>query len=157
VNKESPKVVESFATAIARSKPSRPLRKLIESGLLSKGAEVLDYGCGRGHDSRYLNQNGYSCTPYDPHWNPSVSLRSGSYDYITCTFVLNVVKEETERDILLDMGRLLKNGGTAYITVRRDIKVFGKTTRGFQRQVLLGLPKVFDYKNNFCTYIMEKN
>ena len=45
-------ITKSHKTAIARSGPSAPLLTLEKMGLIN--GEVLDYGCGKGADEKYL-------------------------------------------------------------------------------------------------------
>jgi len=46
----------------------------------------------------------------------------------------------------------LKPNGKAYLSVRRDIKKEGKTSRGFQRNVFLDFPVLKERRNNYCIY-----
>lgn len=140
--------VQSYNTAISRKKASAPLRFLQDNKLL-KGT-VLDYGCGKGADGRYLTSNGYTSMSYDPYWNP-INLSGLKFDTILCTYVLNVVDEKSEDEILSAIKNLLAEGGEAFISVRRDIKKDGPTTRGFQRTVNLNL-EVVKENSGFCIY-----
>ena len=104
---------------------------------------MLDYGCGRGRDVEELG-----CDGHDPHWFPmDLSGHTGFYNTILCTYVLNVVDEATQAEILVDLRRLLRPEGTAYITVRRDKKEW----KGVQRFVELDLP-VEHSCSGFCIY-----
>ena len=145
--------MQSHNTAIARKKPSSPLLYIEKSNLL-KGS-VLDYGCGKGADERYLKSKGLDVDSYDPYWN-NVDLKNKKYDTILCTYVLNVVTDFAEQDILKKILGLLNDGGKAYLTVRRDIKKEGETSRGFQRNVTLNYPVVKEYKGNYCIYEVSK-
>tara|TARA_B100000131_G_scaffold289029_2_gene300767 strand:- start:267 stop:734 length:468 start_codon:yes stop_codon:yes gene_type:complete len=147
--------VESYMTAISRQSPSRPLRRIIKSSLLKKDMNIIDYGCGKGYDADYLNSIGFDCDSYDPYWKRDVNLTDNYYDVVLCTFVLNVIREHDERALLDNIKRLMKKGGKSYLTVRRDLKKEGETSRGYQRNVRLNLPVLFEYKNSFCTYLME--
>lgn len=118
--------VPSANSAIVRKKPSRPMRFLYEKGLLV--GDMLDYGCGRGADAKFFGMDAY-----DPFWMPNKPV--GQYDTITCHFVMNVVDEKTQRDILADIRNLLRFGGNAYITVRRDIKE-NYHVRGYQQSLV---------------------
>lgn len=133
-------------TAIVRSKPSSPARTLHDLDLL-KG-HCLDYGCGHGMDALT-----YGMDRYDPHWYP---IRpSKQYDTVTCTYVLNVVRTEDVPYILKDIQTLLAPGGTAYLTVRRDL--YGPTSKGrgtTQRNVHLPLPVLKNTKG-YCIYILK--
>ena len=146
--------VSSYNTAIARSGPSAPLLYLEKKGLLS--GSILDYGCGKGADHNYMRSIGLDSDSFDPHWN-NKSLDKSEYDTILCTYVLNVVKESEENNVISSILSLLKDGGRAYITVRRDIKKDGETSRGFQRMVQLKSPVLKEYKGNYCIYVIDKN
>ncbi len=143
---------KSFNTAISRKNPSAPLKQL-ESMMLLKGS-ILDYGCGKGADAKYLNNSGANVKSYDPYWNP-ISLKGQLFDTVLCTYVANVISKEEEQELLSSIKSLLKKDGKAYITVRRDIKKEGVTSRGFQRNVELDLPIVKEKKNNYCIYMLQ--
>lgn len=147
--------VLSHKTAIARSGPSSPL-KLIEP-MLSKNSIILDYGCGRGDDVKHLRKEGYSIDGYDPHWKDvDLSSKNNFYDIVLCTYVLNVLPEGHEDDLLLDIKDKLKDSGVAYITVRRDSFKEGYTSRGFQRKVFLDKTASFLKNSSFETYALSK-
>jgi hypothetical protein len=138
--------IESWRTASARTKPSKPARHLKENGLLI--GRLLDYGCGRGCDVATFHMVGY-----DPHWRPDSSvLVNGRYHTITCSYVLNVVHEDLQRLIINDVVKLLAPGGKAYFTVRRDIKSRQMPTKKtLQRPVYLDLPIVLE-DSKLCMY-----
>lgn len=139
---------KSYLTAIKRNKFSAPMRYL--RGVFSTTGRYLDYGCGRGYDADALD-----LVKFDPHYFPQAP--EGEFDIITCNYVLNVVDEKTADEIVLDISRLLKRNGVSYITVRRDIKKEGLTSKGtFQRNVVLNLPVVVEKKNQFCIYRLTK-
>jgi ATP adenylyltransferase len=134
-------------TAIDRTKPSAPARMLRKLWRL-KGW-CLDYGCGHGMDA-YT----YGMDRYDPHWYPTRPTRQ--YDTITCTYVLNVVKPEDIPNILQDIRSLLAPGGTAYLTVRRDLGASAAKGRGTtQRDVHLDLPTLPLSSTRYCTYVLK--
>jgi len=136
--------IQGASTAIQRTRAPEPLRWLNNHNLI-KG-RALDYGSGR--------QCWYDMVCYDPYWRP-VKL-SGLFDTITCNYVLNVVPQATQRSVLNKIHRLLRPGGTAYITVRRDIPRAGKQGRGtFQRYIKLGLPSI-RRTSGYEIYKMEK-
>ena len=135
-------------TALARKKPSVPMRHLSEAGVLV--GDMLDYGCGRGFDAAHFGMDAY-----DFYWNPDESVFEKKYDTITCNYVLNVVTEEVQAEILDRIHSLLKDGGTAYITVARHLK---KDTAGrgcTQRVVILDLPVFIKRSGSFETYILK--
>lgn len=101
-------------TALKRKALSVPMRQLNERGLL-KG-RVLDFGCGKGDDAHELGLESF-----DPHFQPK--MPKNKFDTITCNYVLNVVSEDTGKDIINQILSKLKKTGTAYVTVRNDVKV----------------------------------
>lgn len=138
--------MNSHKTAITRNKPSVPTRYLTEKGLLT--GEVLDYGCGKGKDAE-----SYGFSKYDPYYAPE--MPTGKFDNIVCNYVLNVIDESEAAQVLANIKSLLKVGGVAYITVRRDIKKEGVTSRGtYQRTVHLDLPIVKE-TSSYCIYKLE--
>ena len=141
-------MTKSYNTAIARKGPSSPLLSLEKMGLIS--GKVLDYGCGKGADGRYLASKSIPVDSYDPFWNP-INLNK-KYDTILCTYVLNVLEDNEEKELISNILKHLKQKGKAYISVRRDIKKEGKTSRGYQRNVTLTSPVIKERKNNYCIY-----
>ena len=137
----------SWRTARPRNSLTKPVRLLQEKGLL-KG-RCLDYGCGKSIDADELGMD-----KYDPHFNPQ-ELR-GSYDTITCTYVLNTLHPREAEEVMAKIRSLLNAGGNAYLTVRRDIKDESYSSRGFQRNVLLPLPVIYE-NARFCIYRMRAN
>ena len=147
--------MSSHKTAISRKGPSAPLKLLL--GKESLKSPILDYGCGRGADSKHLSALSYDVSSYDPYWSPiNIDDKDGAYNTIICNYVLNVVEKLEEEDILKDIKRLLSKNGVAYLAVRRDIKKEGVTTKGLQRNVTLNLPKLYEKKGSFCIYKLKK-
>ena len=140
---------KSHKTAIARSGPSSPLLTLERMGLIN--GEVLDYGCGKGADEKYLLSKNIPIDSYDPHWKP-IDLAGKKYDTILCTYVLNVFNDDDGTSVISSIKEHLNPNGKAYLSVRRDVKTDGPTSRGFQRNVLLDYPVVKERKNNYCIY-----
>lgn len=124
------------------------MRYLNSRGLI-RGWDILDYGCGRGFDAKQ-----FSMDKYDPYFFPDKPKKM--YDLIVCHFVLNVVEEQEAKEILLDIKSMLVLGGCAYITVRRDVKKEGYTSKGtYQRNVVLNLP-VLHQTANYCIYLLDR-
>ena len=144
--------VQSYKTAIYRKGPSAPLRFLEAKGFLS--GSILDYGCGKGADLKFLTNSGYHATGYDPHWLPN-DIGKKTFDTILCTYVLNVVAENEASLIINKISSHLSDNGKAFLTVRRDIKKEGFTSRGFQRNVKLNY-EVIKQNSNFCIYSFSK-
>jgi hypothetical protein len=135
---------KSYLTALTRTKPSAPARLLGENGFLV--GRSLDYGCGKGFDADFYGMEGY-----DPYYRPGYP--TGKFDTIVCIYVLNVIPESSLRyEIMYAILGLLKEGGTAYITVRRALKQIGYTSRGtYQDHIVLGFPTLHRAKH-FTTY-----
>ena len=131
-------ILASSKTAITRKAPSVPMRFLAKEGLLI--GELLDYGCGKGFDA-----DNYSAHRFDPvHCDNSTnkaSVDSGlKYDTIFCNYVLNTLPKQFDDEIISNIKRLLKKGGKAYISVRRDKFTEGWNCKGtFQRVVKIDL------------------
>ena len=118
-------------TAISRKTLSAPAKWLLEKWMLV--GRCLDYGCGRGFDADTLNMDAY-----DPNWRPE--RPAGKYDTIMCNYVLNVVTEEIQNEIIEDVISLLDDYGIAFFTVRRDIKEDKVGRNCIQRSVVLDAP-----------------
>jgi len=131
-------------------------------GLLQKKApfssicKILDYGCGRGYDVFYFGATLW-VDGYDPYWDVWSILPKEKYDVITCNYVLNVVTKEVEIEIIKAIKGLLKDGGKAYFTVRRDIKKDYHVRDYVQRVVRLDLPSLYHCKGKFEIYTLDKN
>lgn len=92
------------------------LRKLIHG-------KILDFGCGTGADVKFLKDNNFDITGYDPHYAPEYP--GEKFDTIICNYVLNVLFPEEQSHVLMAVSELLKSTGKAYYAVRRDIKKSG--------------------------------
>jgi 2-polyprenyl-3-methyl-5-hydroxy-6-metoxy-1,4-benzoquinol methylase len=160
-------------TAITRRKASAPLRKLLDLGLLPAaqltemaagprpapwtGATILDYGCGKGTDVEHLQSLGYNAVGWDPnHRDHHLHLTQNTYDVVLCTYVINCLKPEFEPEILEHIRMLLKPGGVAFITVRRDLPKGESFGRTYQRHVELDLPIITRVRKGFITYKLTK-
>jgi hypothetical protein len=118
-----------------------------------EGKEYLDYGCGKGLDADLLRLD-----KYDPHFFPEFPMKQ--YDVIYCNYVLNVIPCNDDKlltvNVMLD---LLKNSPESklYITVRRDVKKAGFTSRGtWQENVVIdGLKPIIENKS-FAVYVLTK-
>ncbi|WP_281613148.1 methyltransferase domain-containing protein [Flammeovirga sp. SubArs3] len=104
-------------TAIHRKNYSFPTRFLYEKGVLN--GDILDFGCGHGKDVETLSKLNYQIDKYDAFYHPNFPLKS--YDVIFCHYVLNVIDRVEQTKVLAEVSFLLKPGGKAYYTVRRDL------------------------------------
>ena len=137
----------SHLTAISRNSASVPARILYEKKLL-KG-RCLDFGCGYGKDAETFGMEKFDKAFHN-------EMPKGTFDTITCTYVLNTVMFEESAKILLTIRSKLKKGGCAYITVRNDVPLFVKRKNGtVQRRVKLKLPSLIENKS-FTIYKLEQ-
>ena len=149
ISSKEKQMSKAHLTAISRKKLSAPMEFLSKEGLLT--GEMLDYGSGKGFDADFLGMD-----KYDSHFQPVFPTKR--YDTITCNYVLNVIEEREDRFKVLDSIRnLLKPGGNAFISVRRDKFETGFTRKGtYQCFVALALPVVFHKKGGFVIYRLSK-
>ncbi len=140
--------MKAHLTAKGRKSPSKPMQFLSRKDLLI--GRSLDFGCGKGFDAKHFKMESY-----DPHFQPK--LPKGKFDTITCNYVLNVIEDhKIVLDVIDKLKSLLKNKGTCYITVRRDIIKEGCTSKGtYQKNIVLNLPTLVENKS-FCIYILKK-
>ena len=121
---ETDQQYSSAATSINSSK----LPALFSMVDFKEGSINLDYGGGRFDNVAEYLQDKYGATNlvYDKYNRSADHNRevlnqirqSGGADTVTCSNVLNVIAEESERlAVLRNCKRYLKSGGTCYITV----------------------------------------
>ena len=138
----------SHLTAMTRSTLSRPA-KILKMRNLIKG-RVLDFGCGKGGDAKILG-----IEKYDPYYAPD--FPEGKFDTVLCTYVLNTIGITEQSAVLIVLKNILSDSGIAYITVRRDIKKEGFTSKKtYQRNVVLDNPVLFE-NDQYCIYILAKD
>jgi DNA phosphorothioation-associated putative methyltransferase len=99
--------IERHKAAIIRNDLSRPVRAALTAGLLKKDESFFDYGCGHGEDVRFLAEQGYISTGFDPYYFPHKELIVA--DVVNLGYVLNVIENEQERrDALLTSWKLAR-------------------------------------------------
>lgn len=125
-----------YLTAIERDRISAPTRWLLRNNLL-KG-KILDFGCGYGFDTDSLKKDGFDIDGYDNYYRNQYPDRK--YDIIICQYVLNVLEQNEQAQVLMQVSELLKPTGKAYFTVRRDL-----STEGFRLHVK---HKKYTYQSN---------
>jgi DNA phosphorothioation-associated putative methyltransferase len=100
--------VERHKTAMTRYELSKPVKSLLEFGLLKPGTSFFDYGCGQGSDVRGLQGLGYSADGWDPVFRPETSKKEA--DVVNFGYVLNVIEDPAERlEALVDAHRHCRN------------------------------------------------
>jgi 2-polyprenyl-3-methyl-5-hydroxy-6-metoxy-1,4-benzoquinol methylase len=119
-------------TAIGRTRLSLPMKLIRKHAADIWHGRRLDFGCGRGYCADYLRME-----KYDPHHHPEKPR--GTFDVVTCNYVLNVLPKSLEKEVLTELAECLNDTATCFITVRRDIKhADGFTARKtYQRNVEL--------------------
>jgi hypothetical protein len=100
-------VVDRHKTALTRYELSKPVKSLLEYGLLSAATTFFDYGCGQGSDVRGLRGLGHDAEGWDPVHRPDGRKREA--DVVNLGYVLNVIEDPAERlDALVDAFRHAK-------------------------------------------------
>jgi hypothetical protein len=100
-------VVERHKTALTRYALSKPVKSLLEYGVLKTGASFFDYGCGQGSDVRGLQGLGYQAEGWDPVFRRDVPKREA--EVVNLGYVLNVIEDPVERlEALVDAYRHAK-------------------------------------------------
>jgi SAM-dependent methyltransferase len=104
----------------------------------SDGGTTADIGSGSGRDVDWLNRNGYPCVGYEPiddlrveatarfpDWAflfaelPDLDgIATGSYDNVLCETVVMHLPRETVAPAIGGLRRILKSGGTLYLSWR---------------------------------------
>jgi len=77
---------------------------------LQAGSEGLDFGCGPGPAlARMLEEAGFVMHLYDPFFCPDEGALARTYDFITCTEVVEHLHQPAR--VLAQLDRLLRPGG----------------------------------------------
>jgi len=101
-------LIERHKTALRRYELSKPVRTLLEYGLLKTGMTLFDYGCGQGSDVRGLQAFGHRADGWDPVHRPDGVKQE--VDIVNLGYVLNVIEDPAERvEALVDAHRLAKH------------------------------------------------
>lgn len=119
-------------TAIPRQKPSPIARGLSDSGFIAgeKIQRVLDYGCGIGRDVEYYNSIGCQGCGYDQHEPYGFTRQpTGTFDLVTCLFVLNVISTMAGRLLVCEkLLRYVKVGGIILVATRSPVAISREAT-----------------------------
>lgn len=91
--------IDRHKTAITRTRLSAPTYLAIKLGYIRPGTTVLDYGCGKGSDVRFLSDSGILAMGYDPYFIPYTEeeVRGQQWDVVLLNFVLNTIEDPRER------------------------------------------------------------
>ena len=88
-------VVDRHKTALTRYELSKPVKSLLEYGMLKSSTTFFDYGCGQGSDVRGLQGLGHDANGWDPVHRPDGRKREA--DIVNLGYVLNVIEDPAER------------------------------------------------------------
>ena len=95
VDDEAEVVIERHRTALRRYELSKPVKCLMEAGLLKPGKSFFDYGCGLGTDMAGLQAVGYTVGGWDPNFRQDGEKRLAPV--VNLGYVLNVIEDPVER------------------------------------------------------------
>ncbi len=87
--------IQRHKTAIRRGDFSRPVKCLLRDALLGKDVTFFDYGCGRGEDLKLLASEGFTCSGWDPAFQPNAARQDA--DIVNLGYVINVIEKPDER------------------------------------------------------------
>jgi len=131
--------LETGGTSI-QGQAAPAVRALFKSGAIKPGMKVVDYGAGKyGRNANFLRENGVEVFGYDPYNGTDSDGWSGvsktpptgqKFDLAMSVFVLNVVPEHTEDDIITKMRRLAPH----QIHITRNLDVFESVKKALKRQ-----------------------
>jgi len=84
-----------WKTAVGSRKMSFPMRRALETGIITTETSVLDFGCGRNNDVESLTKKGIASVGFDPYWNNVPDLLQPT-DVVSCIYVLNTIERNWE-------------------------------------------------------------
>jgi DNA phosphorothioation-associated putative methyltransferase len=95
-DQQPPLSIRRDQTAIRRTSCSRPIALALSDGIITKGTDLFDYGCGHGDDVRYLRNLGVQAHGWDPHYKPKQKHLPAQI--VNLGYVLNVIENPSERN-----------------------------------------------------------
>lgn len=122
--------IKRAKTAMSTKTPSAPTKILFEKNIIKN--KVLDWGCGKGRDSKFLVENGFDVLSYDKYHKPTPdphSIDFSEINTILLNYVLNVIENQNERtDLLKEIYSYANNKCLVLISVRskKEIETFAK-------------------------------
>jgi SAM-dependent methyltransferase len=119
----------SHLTQVGHTKSSyiKAFEKAVLASNKKENLMVIDYGAGKGHGTKILNEYGetyraFSFEPTPKNWSPDVTdsdkLCNGIFDVVICLNVLNVLQPQLRAKVVQDIVSKLKVGGVACIGTR---------------------------------------
>jgi DNA phosphorothioation-associated putative methyltransferase len=96
LNTQSTQVkIDRHKAAISRNDFSKPVRLVLEAGLLNQTTTFFDYGCGQGGDLERVGKLGYESSGWDPYYRPDSPLAAA--DVVNLGYVINVIESQADR------------------------------------------------------------
>jgi hypothetical protein len=96
---DPPVAIARHKTALTRYDLSKPVKSLLEYGILRNGMSFFDYGCGQGSDVKGLQGLGYQAEGWDPVFRPNVPKRQA--DIVNLGYVVNVIEDPADKQDFL--------------------------------------------------------
>ncbi|MFP4007350.1 MAG: DNA phosphorothioation-associated putative methyltransferase [Spirulinaceae cyanobacterium] len=87
--------IERHKAALVRKSLSRPVRAALEANLFHSDHTFFDYGCGYGGDVERIAAKGYTCSGWDPYYQPDTPKTAA--DIVNLGYVINVIEDTAER------------------------------------------------------------
>lgn len=115
--------IPRYKTAMTRKYASMPCRYLLED---KKPSSILDYGCGKGSDVIAFTEEGWEATGYDPYFSPELPPKDLKFEWVLCSYVLNVIEDPLERPKVIE--DLVFYGRKVLIAVRHPKNIPTKGT-----------------------------
>lgn len=144
-----------------------PVRQLFMSNDLNSDMKVLDYGAGKtGRNAKWLRDRGVKVYAYDPYngtdddgWNAvSNKLPEDQFDVALSSYVLNVVPENIEDDIIENMNRYaskcyhITRNEDIFSSVKKALERKDKTVTSFYEDEFGGGPTSDANIMDFCLH-----
>lgn len=117
----------SGLTAIARRGPSAPLRWAWECGWIEP--PVLDWGCGRGGDVRWLQGRDVEAWGYDPNYRPEPVPSAQGCAHIRTVlaiYVLHILTPDERQKLLRQVANVTPAAARVVVAVREAEHVRGE-------------------------------
>jgi len=131
--------LEKGGTSIAGN-ASPAVRDLLTKGIIKSGMTVLDFGAGKyARNANFLNDNGVKCYAYDPYNGTSVDgwkgvsnklPSKGKFDLAFTAFVLNVVPEHTENELI----KMVAQHASQQVHITRNMDIYDTIKRAIERK-----------------------
>lgn len=122
---------------------------------IKKSDRVLDYGAGHRRNTKFLISEGKNVTPYDTpkqmaKWGYTPEL-VGAYDWVFCSFVLNVLTYVERVSLLDDIKKHMKKNAKLVVEVRtmKEIEQHTKYRELFADGYLVGKGKAKTFQKGF--------